>query len=212
MAFLPSLLCMGKKAETPDTISVRRAFMEMPAGTLDLLSKDARFSMLAYYDNDSIYKAVNNLKGFSQLEKVTDNFLEVNLTDVSSLQIKVLRLKNGSDIVMSIYTTGRDGDAQDSEIKFFNSKLEELPKDKYFPEPKLALFFNTKGYKTDIKELEGMLPFYSVVYRANPDNDDIKGTFVIGDTMTLEDQKLIEMFLVPDVTFVWNGSKYKERK
>lgn len=212
LALLPSLSCLGRKTESPDTISARRAFMEMPSGVLDMLSKDARFNMLAYYDNDSIFCASNNLKGVSSLEKVTDSFLSVKITEASTLQIKILKLKNGSDIIMSIYTTGRDGDAMDSDIRFFNTRFEELPKEKYFPEPKISLFFNTKGYTTNIREIERMLPFYSLYYQANPDNSKVSATLMIGDTLTLEDRKLVEMFLQPDVIFEWNGAKFKEIK
>ena len=210
LALLPSVLCQAGKAP-PDTISARRAFLEMPVGKLDLLSKNTRFDMLVYYDNDSIYQATNNLKGMASLQTVTDNYLSVRLTDASTLQIRILPLKNGNDIVMTIYTTGREGDALDSSIRFYNTKFEELPTEKFFREPKLSLFFQTKGYKTNMKEIEDMLPFYSIYYQANPDNCNITGKLTLGDILTMEDQRLVEMFLKENVTFVWNGSKFKEK-
>ena len=70
-ALLPSVVVCGKKAEKPDTITARRAFIEMPSGVLDLLPKDTRLDMLDYYSNDSIWKAINNLRGISYLEKAT---------------------------------------------------------------------------------------------------------------------------------------------
>lgn len=209
VALLPSVLCRGKKVESLDTISARRAFMEMPASVLDILSKNSRFDMLAYYDNDSIYKAENNLRGISYLEKVTDDFLSVKLTDASSLQIKILKLKDGNDLIMSIYTTGREKEALDSDIRFYNTAMQELPKEKFFPTPELSLFFSTKGYKTSMKEIEQILPFYTILFQANPDNSNVSGKLTLGDILTVEDTKLVEMFLKPEVIFEWNGKMYK---
>lgn len=213
MALLPSMLCMGKEKESPDTISARRAFMEMPvSGDLDLLSKDTRFNMLAYYDNDSIYHAPNNLKGLSYLEKVTDNFLAVRITDESSLQIKILKLKNGNDIVMTIHTVGKEGEVMDSNIKFYNTSFVELPTDKYFKAPKVADFFQTKGFKTSMKEIEEMLPFFAVCYQADAANNYLKGRLTIEDAVTEEDQKILELMMKPSVTFEWKGNGFKEIK
>lgn len=212
LALLPSLLCMGKKGESPDTISARRAFMEMPVGSLDMLSKNARFDMLAYFDNDSIYGATNNLKGKAYLQKVTDSFLQVKLTEVSTLQLKILKNKDGNDIIMTIYTVGRDGETLDSEIRFYDPRLAELPTEKYFPTPKLSDFFDTKGYKTSMKDIESILPFYAIELKANPDNSNLTGRITIGDILTTEDMKLVEMFIRPGVTYVWNGKSYSIKK
>lgn len=212
LALLPSLLCMGKSGEGPDTITARRAFMELPSGELDLLSKNTRFDMLAYFDNDSIYKAPNNLRGTSYLEKVTDNYLLVRLSEASTLQLKVLKLKNGNDILMSIYTTGGEGDAQDSDIKFYDAALKPLDSKKYLKAPELKTFFQTKGYKTKMKEIEEILPFYAIYYQASPDNSNLKATLTLGDILTVENQKLIEMFLLPTVTLAWDGKSFKQVK
>lgn len=209
MALLPSLLCMGRKAESLDTISARRAFMEMPVGVLDLLSKDARFDMLAYYDNDSIYLQLNNLKGESFLEKVTDDFLSVRLTNVSTLQIKILELSSGEDIIMTVYTTGRKGEALDSDISFYDTNFEELPKEKYFPTPKISDFFQTKNKKISMKDIENIMPFYTIWFQASPDNSNVRGSITLDDIMTTEDRALVEDSVKPSVTFVWNGKSFK---
>lgn len=212
VAFLSFMPCMARIAVSSDTISARYAFMEMPASVLDMLSKDTRFNMLAYYDNDSIFKAPNNLKGSSYLERVTDNFLDVKITEASTMQLKVLKTKDGNDIVMVIYTTGREGESPDSDIRFYDSDFNELQKDKYFPAPKLSEFFDLRGYKTSMKEIEAMLPFYSILFQANPDTDNISGRLVLDDILTTEDRKIVDILVIPSVTFEWNGKRYKAIK
>lgn len=209
LTLLSSLSCMGKGKESADTVTARRAFIEMPSGTLDLLPRDTRLDMLDYYDNDSIYRAPNNMRGTSFLQAVTPDFLSVQLTPVSSLQIKVHRMTNGREILMTIYTTGTESDSADSEIAFYDADLNPLPADRFFPTPKLSDFFDTKGYKTKMKEIEEILPFHAIVYTAAPGSDSVTGRLTYNDLLTVEDAHLIELFLKPSVNFIWNGKQYK---
>lgn len=209
-ALLP-LAAFSKGKEVPDTITARRAFVELPSGVLDLLPSDTRVDMLIYYDNDSIYDAPNNLQGKSRLTKVTSDFLEVELSPASTLQFKVLKLKNGKEILMTVYTIGAPGDNRDSEVAFYDSGLNPLPKEKYFSTPKLETFFDTKGYSTDMKEIEGMLPFYTFWYEASPDNDTLTGRLTYRDITTIEDAKIIELLVRPEVKFEWTGKNFKKQ-
>ena len=211
LALLP-LLGFGRGKESPDTISARRAFVEMPEITLDILSRNARLDMLDYFDNDSIYRVTNTLHGQSYIETLTPDFMSVSLTPVSRLQIKVLRLKDGREILMTIHTVGSPQDCRDSEVTFYDASLRPLPTDKYFPELRVQDFFDLKGYKTKVKEIEDILPFHAFAIEANADNDDLRATLSYQDTLSIEDTKIIEMFLKPSVTFVWNGRQYKKQQ
>ncbi|MDE5796892.1 MAG: DUF3256 family protein, partial [Muribaculaceae bacterium] len=71
-------------ASRGDTISARRAFVELPATTLDLLPHDTRLDMLDYFDVDSIYRAPNTMDGRSWLETVTPNYVKLVMTSVST--------------------------------------------------------------------------------------------------------------------------------
>ena len=208
-ALLPSVVVCGKKAEKPDTITARRAFIEMPSGVLDLLPKDTRLDMLDYYSNDSIWKATNNLRGISYLEKVAPDYLSVKLTPVSSMQFKVLKLKDGKEILMTVYTTGGEGENEDSDIEFYDARLNRLDKEKFFPTPKISYFFDTKGYQTKMKEIEEILPFYTIAFEAFPGLTDVEGRLTYKDAVSIEDGKIIEMFIRPSVKFIWDGKKFK---
>lgn len=208
LALLP-LFCQGK--ESRDTISARRAFVELPVIQLELLSPDSRLDMLDYFDNDSIYKANNNLHGTSYLTAVTPDYLNVQITPVSDIQVKVLTLGNGSQIVMTIYSTGLPGRDRDSEVAFYDTAMNQLPADKYFKTPALADFFDTKGYKTQMKEIEGMLPFYNVSLQAYPDSDDLTARLSYQDILTVEDAAIVQLLLKPQLLLLWNGKKYSLR-
>ena len=189
LAFLPLVVKAGK-AETPDTISARRAFVEMPTTVLDILSPDTRLDMLDYFDADREYVATNDLRGESRLLTLTPDYAEVNVTPVSTLQIKVLPLKNKSQVVMAIYTVGEAGGASESDVYFFDSKMQPVAKEKFFKEPGLADFFDLKGSSLKAKDLDRYIPFHSVVYRLNPDNT-LTATLAIDDILPIETRQLL---------------------
>lgn len=196
-----------------DTISARRAFVEMPSKVLDLIAKDTRLDMLDFFDADSVWQAKNELEGISCLETVTPTYLKVKITPVSTMQIKILKDKKGNDLVMTIYTTGAEGDSKDSDVKFYSPSMTELKSADYLKMPMLKDFFDIpRGSLTSMKEIEALVPFYTVEFKASANDDNLEAVFTPGDFMTLEDQKLVNLFLKPDIKYIWDGKKFSLKK
>lgn len=209
LAFTALTATAAGKTAVPDTISVKRAFVEMPVNTLDLLNRSTRLDMLDYFAVDSVYKAENTLEGESYLIAVKPDYLKLQLTAVSTLELKVVRSKKGGDIVVSVYTISGDSQAPDSDIKFFDANMKELPRDKYFRLPDLKDFFEIpKGSVTTMKELKQMIPFPTIEYFLSPGSDEIKAKLTVGTFMDKDDYNIMKLFLKPEIFFRWNGSKY----
>ena len=208
LALLPAVgEAKGKAA--PDTISARRAFVELPQSAIDLLPVDLRMDMLDYFDADSLLQATNPLMGVSVLKRLTPDFLEGKVTPSSLMQLKVLRQKGGGDIVMTIYTIGEAGDTQESDVRFYDASLIELPAQKFIKFPQLADFFDTKGYHTSMREIEDMIPYYSVVFEADPDNSGLTARLALGDILAVEDREIVSLLMKPGISYQWNGKQYK---
>lgn len=210
VALFCPLLLQARTKEGPDTISARRAFVEMPALVLDLLPKDTRLDMLDFYDVDSVWQAKNEFGGNSSLQTVAPDYLKVKITPVSDLQIKVLRNSKGNDVVMTIYTTGDDEGSRDSEVRFYDTSMQELDARKYFEAPRLRDFFEIpKGSITKMKEIEELIPFYTIEYTAAPGSNAVEGRLTIGELLTMEDMKIVSLFMKPEIKLLWNGNKLK---
>ena len=196
----------AKSVVSTDSITARRAFVEMPATVLDLLSKSSRLDMLDFFDVDSIYRAVNALEGFSYLEKVTPDYLKVVITPVSTLQFKILKDKKGNELVMTIYTVGGDSDAKDSDIRFFNAELEELDRSKLLKLPLLKDYFDVpRGDKTALNEIEQLVPFSTVEFEAAPSSNIVTGKLTVGNFMSQEDYGIVRRYERPGISLVWDG-------
>lgn len=199
-----------KVAERTDSsFTARYVFENIFCSALEILPKSTRLDMLDYWDVDSIYKASNVMEGLSWLENITPNYLKVRITPVSSLEIKILPVKEGQ-LAMTVYTVGDDVQAQDSQIKFYDEKLTELTESKYLELPQIKDFFEIpKGSYTKMKEIEDMIPFPTVAFSANPDNDNLEARLTVEQYVNQDDWNIAKLFVKPYITLEWKKDKYK---
>lgn len=197
----------------PDSLfTARNVFEKLHCGALEILPVSTRLDMMDYWDVDSVYKAFNAMEGLSWLENVTPDYLKVRITAVSSLEIKILPEKK-EKIVMTVYTVGDDVQAQDSQIKFYSQSLDELPTAKHLTMPQVKDFFEIpKGSATKMKEIEEMIPFPSIAFNANPDNDDIEARLTVEQYINQDDWNIAKLFVKPFITLEWQKDKFKIKK
>lgn len=190
-------------------LTARSVFERLQSPALEILKPTLRLDMLDYWDADSVYRVRNALTGQSWLDAVTPDYLRVNITPVSTLEIKLLPVKKG-EIVMTIYTVGGEGQARDSSVEFFDpSTLTPLPAAPYFTEPDLKVFFDIpKGSATNMKEIRDMIPFTTVEYSASPDSNDLTARMTAAEYINIDDRNIVNLFLLPQVKTSWKG-KYK---
>lgn len=193
---------------TAEGLTARKVFENLQAAPLEVLKKTTRLDMLDYWDADSIYQAKNVLEGTSSLAAVAPDYLRVNVTPVSSLEIKLLPIAKGENVVMTLYTVGGKGTARDTSVAFYDSALRPIDGSRYFTEPALSRFFALpKGSGVTMKEIEEAVPFATVVYKASAESNDIQARLTAGDYLSVEAQELIKPYLRKDVTLAWKGNK-----
>ncbi|MCH5235654.1 MAG: DUF3256 family protein [Muribaculaceae bacterium] len=191
------------------TFTARNVFEKIHTSALEILPPSTRLDMLDYWDVDSVYKASNVMEGLSWLENVTADYLKVRISQVSELEIKILPEKKGK-IAMTIYTVGDDVQAQDSQVKFYDEGLTELDAEKYLVMPQVKDFFEIpKGSMTKMKEIEEMIPFPTIAFSANPDNDNLEARLTVSQYINQDDWNIAKLFAKPYVTLEWKKGRYK---
>lgn len=192
-----------------DTVTASDAFVAMPAQTLDLLTRSMRLDMLEYWKIDSIAEIANTMEGFSHLcRPVTDDWLKVQVTPVTTLTIRMLPTRKGR-IAATVYTIGDSLQAADSEIRFYDAEMNELKRDRFIKTPSSEDFFDFKGVDHKLrKELLSLVPFPTVEYTLSPDGTDLKARLTVGKYMGREDLEKITPYLRRDRVYHWTGSKY----
>lgn len=191
-----------------ERITARKVFENLQSPALELLKKSSRLDMLDYWDADSVYRVKNALGAFSSLQTVTPDYLKVSITPVSTLEIKILPVKNET-VVMTIYTTGDDSQARDSQLNFYTDTLWPMESKHFFVTPDLKNFLDIpKGSVTSLKELREMVPFPTVEYSASPDDNTLKARLTVDKYMNTDDYNILKLFLKPEIQAQWKG-KYK---
>lgn len=202
-----------KLANQSDSLfSARKVFENIESSALEILPKSTRLDMLDYWDVDSIYKASNAMEGLSWIEFVSPTYLKVRVTNVSSYEIKILPSKEGK-IIMTINTVGDDSQAQDSQIRFYDENLRELTTAKHLTMPQLKDFFDIpKGSATKMKEIEEMIPFPTICFSANPDNDNLQARLTVEKYINEDDWNIAKLFVKPFIDLEWKKDKYIYKK
>lgn len=194
------------KSANPLTAS--KVFAEVPLEVLDMLRPSTRLDMLDYYTQaDSILVATDALGGSSRLIAVAPDYLKLEVTPVSTLEIKLLQAGK-KQIVMTLYTVGTDEMAKDTEVRFFDAQLRPLDSRKFLKAPKLSDFFTLKGSGISEKTLQEMVPFTAVEYSVGPGETPLKATLTSLQAISQEDSDLLTGILTPTLTAPWKGGRF----
>ncbi len=198
----------GEKTQDRRITTAREAFTYLDIPALELLKRTTRLDMLDYLDADSIYKATNAMGGLSWIEKCTPDYMKVQLTPVSTLELKLLQTKKDGVVTMAVYTVGDESQAEDSQITFTDEKLHPIDASKFFRAPKLEEFFDIpKGSQTTMKEIKEMIPFPTVAYSASPESNDLTARLTVEKFMNLDDWNIVKLFLKPSIQVRLKGLK-----
>lgn len=188
-------------------------FVNLPAGTLDLLTLSERLDLLDYYKVDSIAEVVNVMEGFSHLVRpVTDDYLKVQITPVSTLTVKILPVGKGR-MAVAAYTVGDSIEASDTDLKFFDEKLVELPASRFIKLASTADFFNFEGVdRSTRKEMLDLVPFPTVEYTFEPESDRLHARLTVHEFLGKETLDKISPYLQRDRWYKWTGKKFRLEK
>lgn len=199
----------AKVREAGDTVTAKEAFVRLPAGTLDLLTTSMRLDLLEYLQQDSIYQVPNALEGLSYFNPpVTDDFLQIQVTPVTKLTIRMLPGKKGP-VVATSYTVGDSLQAFDSDLKFFDADMVPIKLEKIIKIASSEDFLELHGLSHEDRDrILYCIPFPTVEYSFSPDGTDLHAHLTVEDFLTKEDAKKIEPYLRRDRIYHWDGKKY----
>lgn len=203
------MAAFGSLAAKPsDPLTARRVFADVPLEVLDLLRPSSRLDMIDYYTQaDSILNATDALGGSSHIDVLTDDYLRMEVSPVSTLEIKILPYKK-SHIAMTIYTVGGDSIAKDSEVRFYDSELKPLPEDKFIKTPDLKDFLNLRDSDVTMSDIAEWIPFQTIEFTTGPDETPLTATLTTLTILPNETKEKLEKILISR-SYIWTGSKFK---
>lgn len=103
--------------------NIREVFKQMPDSMFPYITNTNRLDFIDFKDANMKAEVNNSLGGKSEMKVLTDNYIEVELSSVSNLQIKLL--PKDSTKVICVVTTFFGPEA-DSKIQFFSLNWKPL--------------------------------------------------------------------------------------
>lgn len=104
-------------------IKMADVFRTMPDSIVRLLTNNDRMDLLDFAESNMTAKVTNRLDGKSTLNILTDDYLHLTVTTLSSLQMRLFPLSDGRQAVVVVKTVA--GPAKDSVLKIYTADWSE---------------------------------------------------------------------------------------
>ncbi|MDE6793288.1 MAG: DUF3256 family protein, partial [Muribaculaceae bacterium] len=134
VALFPFLTLSAKSTKEKggkETLNLREVFANLNTPGLESISKTARLDLVDYWDADSVHFVRTASGGVANLEEFTKNYVRVKVSNVSTVELKILPYKKG-EIVACVFTVGASVQAKDSEIDFYDASWVPMKKNRCF--------------------------------------------------------------------------------
>lgn len=103
--------------------NIREVFKQMPDSMFPYITNTNRLDFIDFKDANMKAEVNNSLGGKSEMKVLTDNYIEVELSSVSNLQIKLLP-KDSTKVICMVTTFF--GPEADSKVQFFSLNWKAL--------------------------------------------------------------------------------------
>ena len=188
---------------------LRSLFVAMPDSVLPLLTKTNRMDCVDFLDSNMKAEVKNRFNNTSELKVLTKDYLELQLTSQSSVEMKLLPLNDSVKVVCMVHTVC--GSACDSEITFYDTQWKQLPAKNYITLPEVDRFYylntNDESYATVRKAADMNL------MKANLSSEASTLTFIYTtpDYLSKEDREKLELYLRKEpIVYQWVEGKFQE--
>ena len=183
---------------------MRTIFVEMPDSIIPLLTQSNRADCIDFIDAKMKARVTNRFDGHSELLQLTPDYLKMQLTGHTFLQMKLLPRSSGDTIICMINTVCAE--ARDSRIRFYTKEWQEIsPATALFKKPMIKDFF------TIDKSLEKILQIadiYLVELTMSPTEATIQANYTMPAYMSRADSAFVTKSMHP-IVYRWTGKAFE---
>ena len=205
--YLIYILCLccwlGGRAQ-----ELRSLFVAMPDSVLPLLTKTNRMDCIDFLDSNMKAEVKNRFNNTSELKVLTKDYLELQLTSQSSVEMKLLPMNDSVKVVCMVHTVC--GPVCDSEITFYDTQWKQLPSKNFITLPEVDRFYylntNEESYATVRKAADMYL------MKANLSSEASTLTFIYTtpDYLSKEDREKLELYLRKEpIVYQWVEGRFQ---
>ncbi len=199
------VFAFGAKAQDVDAL-----FVAMPDGDIPQLENAWRKDLVDLYKSGKEARLKNTMNGFSTLKKLTADYLLLQVTERSTIEIRLLPLVNNTKVICLVRTVCAP--VADSRVEFFTTEWEPLDASDMFTPVSADWFIKEDADRSSAAFLDAAsrLDMTLMEYRLSPDSLTLTATYNTPQYLSGEDRARVDSFLKqsPKV-YVWDRHHFK---
>ena len=188
----------------------KQYFVSMPDTILPLLTETNRADCIDFLESNMRAIVTNRLDGKSEMTKLTDNYIEIKLSEQSSWQMKVLALNDSTQVICTVFTACAP--ACDSHIKFYTTQWESLSLADYIQTmPTLSDYLpqlNETDYDIQTLNAVKQADLLLIKMQLSADDNTLVCSFDTPQYMEKSAAQKLTPLLQKPIVYNWNSGKF----
>lgn len=185
-------------------------FTAMPDPMVPQLENAWRKDLIDLFRSGKEARLKNRMNGMSVLKQLTPDYLLLQVTDNSTIEMKLLPLINNTFVICQVTTV--EGPVPDSRVSFFTTEWEPLAAPDLFT-PVTADWFIREGadrQEAAFQDAVSRLDMELIKYSLSPDSATLTATYTTPLYLSEEDRAKVMPYLkdVPKV-YTWEKFHFK---
>ncbi|OAV76010.1 hypothetical protein Barb7_00335 [Bacteroidales bacterium Barb7] len=204
MKRIPLILLLCALFSVGSAQDMTALFTTMPDHLAPQLETAWRKDLADLYLSGKEARLQNTMNGFSTLHKLTPDYLLLQTTERSTIELKLLPLVNNTHILCLITTV--NAPIPDSRVSFFSTDWEPLDAADLFT-PVSADWFIKEN--TDYPEALSRLDMDLIHYQLHPDTATLTATFTTPLYLSKEEQEKVAPHIKEGKVYGWKRYKFE---
>lgn len=187
---------------------MRSVFVNLPDSIEPLLTKVNREDCVDFLDSNMKAQVKNRFDRAAELKILTKDYLQMQLTDVSTLELKLLPLKDSVMVIGLIKTVCSS--ACDSRIRFFDTSWNELETSEFFRLPSEDSFYaQVDSVGDEYAQLRSETDLYLTKMAFSSNNSTLTITYTTPDYLNKDNrEKLVPYLKTQSVVMDWEEGRF----
>ena len=190
--------------------NMKSVFIAMPDSIAPLLTQVNKEDCVDFLDSNMKAEVTTRFGGTAEMKVLTDDYVFMQTTPVSSMEMKLLPLNDSTKVICMVKTVCAS--ACDSEVRFYTSDWQnELSVREFLHQPDAEAFYLpqdsiTEGYVMIRKKAD----MHLVKATLSKDDASLTFTYTTPDYLNKEDkEKLLLQLKKEPVVFQWQDGKFR---
>lgn len=189
---------------------MKELLIAMPDSVAPLLTKVNRADCVDFLASNMKAEVKNRFGKVSELKKLADDYLFLQTTASSSMEMKLLPVNDSVKVICVVHTVC--GPACDSEVRFYDTRWQQLPAEDFIRLPAADAFY----LPADILAAEayaaarGKAGMDLVKAVLSEDKPAISFFYTTPDYLSKEDREKLAAYIRKEpVVYEWKGGKFR---